>query len=226
MKKVSVEVWSDFACPWCWIAKRRFEKAAHELQGQIEVVVTPKSYRLAKGMAPVAIREVIHRKFGNAAAAEQMICAVIESGAREGLIYNFDTMRFGDTSDAHALVKSIDAPEDKQRIVERLYQAATTDGVNIFNRDALASLAREAGLSEIPLDFDSLQIASEIERDEWEANRIANGVPLFVFNGRVRLSGAREVAVFEKALIEAAVDVAEPSSDIVGASCGIDGCTA
>ncbi|WP_041489720.1 DsbA family protein, partial [Burkholderia cenocepacia] len=72
MKKVSVEVWSDFACPWCWIAKRRFEKAAHELQGQIEVVVTPKSYRLAKGMAPVAIREVIHRKFGNAAAAEQM----------------------------------------------------------------------------------------------------------------------------------------------------------
>lgn len=224
MKKVNVEVWSDFACPWCWIAKRRFDKAVQGLAGQIEVVVIPKSYRLAKGMAPTAFQEVLHRKFGNAVAAEQMMAAVAEHGAMEGLTYNFDTMRFGDTSDAHALVKSIGTPEDKQRIIERIYQAATTDGIDIFNRDALAALVTEMGLSGASWDFDSPAIASEIARDEWEANRVANGVPLFVFNNAFHLSGAREVAAFEKALVEAAVVAVEPLDDIAGATCSVDGC--
>lgn len=224
MKRVNVEVWSDFVCPWCWIAKRRLEKAALGLAGQLEVIVTPKSYRLAKGMAPADFKEVLHRKFGDATAAERMMSAVAENGAREGLIYNFGTMRFGDTSDAHALVKGIESPEDRQRIIERIYQAVTTDGIDIFDREVLVSLAREMGLAETSLDFDSPQIASEISRDELEANRVANGVPLFVFNGKFHLSGAREVAVFEKALLEAAIDVPVPLGDVAGASCGIDGC--
>ncbi|AFQ52183.1 DsbA family oxidoreductase [Burkholderia cepacia] len=225
MKQVNVELWSDFVCPWCWIAKRRFEKAVFGLTGQLEVIVTPRAYRLAKDVAPVDFKVVLHRKFGNVAAAEQMMVAVAENGAAEGLTYNFNTMRFGDTSDAHALVKSIRAPEDRLRIIERIYQAATTDGVDIFDRNVLASLTREIGLSETSFDFDFSEIASEIAKDELMANRIANGVPLFVFNNKFHLSGAREVAVFEKALIEAAIDVAEPADDVATASCGINGCT-
>ncbi|MDC7710825.1 DsbA family oxidoreductase [Vogesella indigofera] len=224
MKRVNVEIWSDFACPWCWIAKRRLETAVLSLAGQIEVIVTSKSYRLAKGMAPVDFQEALHQKFGNAAAARRMMATVAESGAMEGLTYNFDSMRFGDTSDAHALVKSIGAPEDRQRIIERIYQAYTTDGIDIFDREALVSLAKEMGLSETSLDFDSSQIASEITRDELEANRVANGVPLFVFNNKLHFSGAQEVAVFEKALLEAAIDVPAPLDGVVGTSCSIDGC--
>lgn len=224
MKRVNVEVWSDFACPWCWIAKRRFEKAVQGLAGQLEVIVTPKSYRLAKGMAPADFKEVLHQKFGNAIAAERMMAALAENGAMEGLTYNFGTMRFGDTSDAHALVKSIGATEDRLRIIERIYQAATTDGIDIFDREVLVSLAEELGLSGISLDFDSQKILSEISDDELEANRVANGVPLFVFNGKFHLSGALEVAVFEKALLEAAIDMPEPLNDVAGSSCSIDGC--
>ncbi len=224
MKRVNVEIWSDFACPWCWIAKRRFEKAVLGLAGQLEVIVTPKAYRLGKGMAPADFQKVLHQKFGSVSAAERMMAAVAESGAMEGLTYNFGSMRFGDTSDAHALVKSIGAPEDRQRIIERIYQAYTTDGIDIFDREVLVSLAREMGLSEGSLDFDSPQIASEIACDEQEANKIANGVPLFVFNDKFHLSGAREVAAFEKTLLEAAIDVPEPLDDGAGASCSINGC--
>lgn len=224
MKRVNVVVWSDFACPWCWIAKRRLEKAVEGLSGQPDVIVTAKSYRLAKGMAPTDFKEVLGRKFGNASAAQQMMAAVVENGALEGLTYNFGTMRFGDTSDAHALVKNIGSEKDRLRMIERLYQAYTTEGVDIFDREVLTTLAREIGFSEIKFDFDSPQIASEIAGDEFEANRVGNGVPLFVFNDKFHLSGAREVAAFEKALLEAAIDVPQPLADVDGASCGLDGC--
>lgn len=224
MKRVNVEIWSDFACPWCWIAKRRFEKAVQRLAGQIEVSVTPRSYRLAKGMAPADFQKVLNQKFGNATAAKQMMVAVSKSGAKEGLTYNFNTMRFGDTSDAHALVKSITTAEDRLRIIERIFQAYTTDGINIFDRKVLRSLAKELGYAETSLDFDSRSIAAEIARDEQSANQIANGVPLFVFNNKLHLSGAQEVAVFEKALLAAAIDVPEALDGGAGASCSIHGC--
>jgi predicted DsbA family dithiol-disulfide isomerase len=226
MKKVEVEVWSDFVCPWCWIAKRRLEKAVSALAGQIEVAVVTKSYRLAKGMTPMDFKTALYQKFGSPAAADRMMAAVSDNGRMEGLSYNFDTMRFGDTTAAHALVKSIRSPLLAQRMTERLYKAATTDGLDIFDRDVLVSLANELGVSATISDIDSPQIASEIARDELQASRIASGVPLFVFNDKLYLSGAREVAAFEKALVAAATpDMSEAFDSGNGQTCRIDGCT-
>lgn len=223
MKRVNVDVWSDFVCPWCWIAKRQFEKAVLGLAGQIEVVVTPKAYRLAKGAVAGDFKESVKHKFVSTTAAERMMEMVAERGALEGLKYRFDTMRFGDTSDAHALIKSIESPEDKHLAIERIFQAVTTDGIDIFNREILISLVKDLELPEGALD-DYPQIAAEIAQDELEANRIANGVPLFVFNGKSHLSGARGVAEFEKALLQAANEVPESQDDLAGMSCGIEGC--
>lgn len=224
MKRVNVEVWSDFVCPWCWIAKRRLERAVAAAAGQVEVIVTPKSYRLARGMAAQDFKNALYSKFGNAVAADRMMSAVAENGVMEGLTYNFDTMRFGDTSAAHALVKSIESPEDAQRMIERLYRAVTTDGINIFDKSVLASLAIEIGVPSTSFDLDSPQIASEIARDELKANKVSNGVPLFVFNDKSYLSGAREVAAFTKALLDAAIDTPEPLHEEAGAACSINGC--
>ena len=225
MKKVNVEIWSDFVCPWCWIAKRRFEKAVAALAGRIEIAVTTKSYRLAKGMAPADFKTALYQKFGDPVAADRMMSAVVENGRLEGLEYNFSTMRFGDTSAAHAVMKSIRSPILAQQMIERLYQAATTDGIDIFDRQVLLSLAKEVGLADTLIDFDSPQIGTEIASDELHANRVANGVPLFVFNDKLYLSGAREVAVFERALMEAAIDMPEALDEGEGEICGIDGCT-
>ncbi|BAO93164.1 DsbA family oxidoreductase [Caballeronia cordobensis] len=224
MKRVNLEVWSDFVCPWCWIAKRRLEKAATGVADRVEVVVTSRSYRLAKGLAPASFTDALYAKFGNRVAAERMMDAVASAGSREGLTYRFETMRFGDTSDAHLLVKSVQKPEDKQRMIEVIYRAATTDGVDIFDRTALVDLAESVGFSAASFTFDDREMVSEIARDEAEANRIANGVPLFVFNNRTYLSGAHEVAVFEKALLDSAENVTAGSEDSGGMSCSIDGC--
>lgn len=224
MKRVNVTVWSDFVCPWCWIAKRRLEKAVASMAAQVEVNVTHKAYRLAKGMAPRDFKGALYRKFGNAVLADRMMSAVAEQGAMEGLTYNFDTMRFGDTSAAHALVKSIESQEDAQGMIERLYRAATTDGIDVFDRGVLASLAKEVGVPQTSFDLDSPRIASDIARDEFEANKVGNGVPLFVFNDKFYLSGAREAAAFEKALRDAAADMPEPLDEEAGATCGMDGC--
>jgi len=223
MKKVHVEIWSDYVCPWCWIAKRRFEQAVGSLAGQVEVVVTNKAYRLAKGMAPMDYQTALYQKLGGALGADRMMAAVRRQGLAEGLVYNFDTMRFGDTTAAHALVKSISSPVVAQLMSERLYKAVTTDGLDIFDQGVLASLAKEVGVTDT-LEFDRVRAASEIARDEAEANSIANGVPLFLLNGRTFLSGAREAVVFEKALRDAAIDVPVALDESEGESCGIDGC--
>jgi predicted DsbA family dithiol-disulfide isomerase len=155
MKTVNVTIWSDFVCPWCWIAKRRFDRAVAALNGEVEVVVTAKAYRLAKGTTPIDYTRALHGKFGNPAAADQMMAAVAENGRQEGLVYNFPTMRFGDTSDAHALLKSIADIGVRERVSERLYRAATTDGLDIFDREMLLALAAEAGAVDLAVDFAS-----------------------------------------------------------------------
>jgi predicted DsbA family dithiol-disulfide isomerase len=225
MKTVKVEVWSDFVCPWCWIAKKRFEKAVNSLAGQVQVVVTNKAYRLAKGMRPMDYKTALHQKLGGAAGAERMMTAVGTNGLLEGLVYLFDTMRFGDTTAAHTLIKSISAPAVAERMAERIYKAATTDGLDIFNQDVLESLAKEVGVTDTLFEFDSARVSAEIERDEMEASRIANGVPLFLFNGKVYVSGAQEAGVFERAILDAARDMPEAMTGAgEGESCGIDGC--
>lgn len=225
MKKVNVEIWSDFVCPWCWIAKRRFESAVDALSGQVEVIITTKSYRLAKGMLPTDFKTALRKKFGSHEGSDRMMAAVGLAGSSEGLVYNFDSMLFGDTTDAHALIKSIQSPEIAGKISERLFKAATTDGIDIFDRKTLQVLAEEIGIDNTEIDFDSPKIHHDISKDEEQANLIANGVPLFLFNGKRYLSGAQDVSVFKKALLESATEVASAIESTEGASCGINGCS-
>ena len=224
MKTVHVEIWSDFVCPWCWIAKRRLERAAERLAGQVQVITTNKAYRLAKGLAPMDFASALNMKFGNDKSARQMMTAVAEHGAMEGLTYNFGTMRFGDTRDAHALVKSLDSEAARQKMIEALSLASITNGQNIFDRDVLRGIASQAGLSEAQLaaiDFDRTR---EIEQDEKHANSIANGVPLFVFNDKAYLSGAQPAETFIAALNQVATESPAPMDSAQGAACGLDGC--
>ncbi|WP_031421699.1 DsbA family oxidoreductase [Xanthomonas euvesicatoria] len=222
MKSVKVEVWADFVCPWCWIAKRRFEKAVAAVSGQVSVTVSEKAYRLARGAAPMAFKSALYQKFGGAQGAERMMAAVREQGRSEGLDYRFDTMRFGDTTAAHALVKSIASPIQAKQMSERLYKAVTTDGLDIFDPNVLGALAEELGVSGFEVNIPAA--ANQIAEDEADANQVANGVPLFVFNNKLYLSGAQESAVFERALLDAAVDAPVSINDSAAESCGIDGC--
>lgn len=223
MKRVNVEVWSDFACPWCWIAKRRLEKASNSLGGEIEVAVSHKAYRLARGMEAEDFKIALFNKFGSRVAAMSMMEAVATYGASEGLTYNFDTMRFGDTTDAHVLVKSIEPGENRDRLIEAIFAASTTEGRNIYDRDVLRAIAVGVGLNS-EIDFDDTGRVSEVYSDEMALNAVGSGVPMFVFNRKSYLSGAREVATFERALLNAAMEASVMEDDSDAMNCGIDEC--
>ena len=123
MKKITVEVYSDFVCPWCWIAKKRLEQAIGALPSDVEVEVVPRAYRLAKGMQPIAFEKALVLKTGSRARAQVFMEAIQKVASLEGLDYRFDVMRFGDTSAAHQYVKAISSPTLQAKYVERLYAA-------------------------------------------------------------------------------------------------------
>ncbi|CUJ69679.1 DsbA family protein [Achromobacter aegrifaciens] len=204
MKSVRVVVWLDFVCPWCRIATNRIGEAARNLAGEIEVVVDIRSYRMAKGVPAEGFTMALIRRLGNAAAADRLMAAVKETGSREGLDFRFDKMRFGDTTDAHAMVKSIDSFEKRQQLIGIIFHACTAEGKDIFDRRVLSALAIGQGLALHEFSFDARHLAS-VARDEHDAKLLAAGLPLFVFNDKIVLSGAQEVSVFEKAMRESAI---------------------
>lgn len=221
MKKITVEVYSDFVCPWCWIAKKRLEKAIGALPSDVEVEVVPRAYRLAKGMQPIAFEKALVLKTGSQARAQVFMEAIQEVASLEGLDYRFDVMRFGDTSAAHQYVKAISSPALQAKYVERLYAAGTTEGRDIFDERTLKDLAAEVGASDL-FGFDSSEAA--ILSDEATVKGLGTGIPLFVVNGNRYLSGAQEVEVFSKVLKSAVEDLSNDGESVSGASCSISGC--
>lgn len=203
MKRVRVVVWSDFVCPWCWIAISRIGKAARNLAREIEVVVDVRSYRMAKGIPAEGFTMALIRRLGNVTTADRMMAALNEAGSEGGLEFRFKKMRFGDTTDAHAMVKSIDSFDRRQQLIEVIFRACTAGEKDIFDRRVLSELAIGQGLTPHEFSFDARHLAS-VARDERDAKNLASGLPLSLFNKEVILPGVQEVPAYERAMLESA----------------------
>ncbi|HEN8709677.1 TPA: DsbA family oxidoreductase [Pseudomonas putida] len=224
-KLMTIDVWSDFVCPWCWIAKRRFESALADFEHKDLVQVNYKAFRLAAGQKAAPIKQVLVQKFGNEQSANGMIEAVTSNAREVGLVYSFDTMLFGDTTKAHALVKAVDDNDIKKALSERLYEACTTDGRSIFEENSLSEIAAEVGISAsfVQHAWNDQTLPNLIAKDEKEAREVANGVPLFVFNNGFYISGAQTVDAFKLAL-QRMYSSATESESFQGQICGLNGC--
>lgn len=224
-KLITIDVWSDFVCPWCWIAKRRFEIALADFEHKDLVQVNYKAFRLAAGQKATPIKQILVQKFGNEQSANGMIQAVVANAREVGLVYNFDTMLFGDTTKAHALIKAADDSYIRKALSERLYEASTTDGRSIFEENSLTEIAAEVGLSAsfVQRAWNDETLPNLIAKDEKEAHEVANGVPLFVFNNGFYISGAQTVDAFKQALQRMHSDAIEDES-FQGQTCGLNGC--
>lgn len=224
-KLITIDVWSDFVCPWCWIAKRRFESALADFEHKDVVQVNYKAFRLAVGQKAAPIKQVLVQKFGNEQSANGMIEAVTSNAREVGLVYSFDTMLFGDTTKAHALVKAVDDNDIKNALSERLYEACTTDGRSIFEENSLSEIAAEVGISAsfVQHAWNDQTLPNLIAKDEKEAREVANGVPLFVFNNGFYISGAQTVDAFKLALQRMYSSATEGES-FQGQTCGLNGC--
>ena len=194
---MQVEIWSDIACPWCYVGKRRFEAALAAFEHRDDVAVMWRSFELDP-QAPAArsVDSATHLadKYGmtrDEAQASQRQLAEVAAG--DGLEMRFDLARGGNTFDAHRLVHLGAAHGLQDATKERLMRAYFTEGELIGDADALARLALEVGLPEDEVRelLAGDRYAQEVREDERTAMSLGiNAVPFFVVDRRMGAAGA------------------------------------
>src|SRR5262245_29338413 len=195
---LSVDVMSDVICPWCFIGKRRLEKAVAAVEGQHELQVRWLPFQLnpTMPMEGVGRREYRTRKVGTWERSLELDARVIEVGKSEGIDFAFDRIeRTPNTLDAHRLIWLADKEGVQGAVVEALFRAYFTNGRDISNRQTLLDVIAEAGLdrgkAEGVLTSDDGMEAIK-EAGELARRHRVEGVPFFIVNGKVTLSGAQQ----------------------------------
>jgi predicted DsbA family dithiol-disulfide isomerase len=207
MKQIKVEIWSDVACPWCYIGKRRFEAALAQFEHRDQVEIVWRSFELAPD-APKAsqdtVNEMLAKKYGmslqQASNANAQITAL---AAAEGLDYHIEKARYGNTFDAHRLIHLAAEYNLQDAMKERLLKAYFTDGLAIGEIDTLVQLATEVGID--PTKARSVlasdAYATDVRADELRASEFAiSGVPFFAFDEKYGVSGAQPAEAFSEVL--------------------------
>jgi predicted DsbA family dithiol-disulfide isomerase len=232
MKSLDLHVWSDIACPWCYVGKRRLEKALAAFAHRDAVHVRWRAFELDP-TAPrvrdwaVPYAERLAKKYGSSVQqAEQRLRHLTEIAGAEGLDIRFDRIRPGNTFDAHRLIALARARGFEDAAKERLMHAYFTDGLAVGDPGVLVRLGEEIGIdrAEVHDMVASDSYSEEVRGDEELARDLGiSGVPFFVMGGRLALSGAQPPSVLGEALEQAWAEgaAADPPD---GDACGSDAC--
>lgn len=194
---MEVEIWSDIACPWCYVGKRRFEAALAGFEHGNEVRVTWRSFELDPSAPPertgdraVRLAEKYGMSLEEARASQRRLT---EIAAGEGLEFRFDLARSGSTFDGHRIIHVAAEHGLQDAMKERLLRAYFTDGELIADHDTLVRLAREVG---VPVDearatLSGDRFALAVREDELTAQGLGiTAVPTFVVDRALGASGA------------------------------------
>jgi predicted DsbA family dithiol-disulfide isomerase len=194
---MQVEIWSDVVCPWCYIGKRRFERAVASFGHPVEVVW--RSYELDPEAPPVRTGpsvERIARKYGiTVPQAEAAQRRIIDVAGTEGLDYHLERARSGRSFDAHRLLHLAGERGIQDAVKERLLAGYLQEGVAIGLREELAPLAVSAGLDaeEVEAVLAGDAYADDVRADEIRGMELGiTGVPFFVIGGRFAIPGAQD----------------------------------
>ena len=233
-KKLRVDVWSDVVCPWCYIGKRRLEGALARFAHKADVEVIWRAFELDPSAPRVAAgdhAERIARKYGRSRGQiEEMTRNITGLAAAEGIAFDLEHSRSGNTFDAHRVIHLASERGLQDAVKERFLRGYMAEREPIGEPEVLVRLAADAGLDaeETRAVLASDRYAREVREEEETARRLGiSGVPFFVIGGKYGVSGAQPADTLLGALEEAwrkepdAVDVARAE----GAACGPDGCT-
>lgn len=204
-----VEIWSDVVCPWCYIGKRRFERALDSFAHAGEVGVTYRSFELnpsAPKDRTTPTAGMLASKYGMSAdRARDAQRQMEERAAGEGLTFRMADLRSGNTRDAHRLLHLAKDKDLQGKLVERLHRGYFTEQLSIFDHAALTRLAVEAGLdrNEVADVLASDAYEPAVETDEAMARSLGvTGVPFFVIDRRYAFSGAQPAEAMSQLLDE------------------------
>lgn len=206
-----IEVWSDVVCPWCYLGKRRLERALAGFEHAGEVEVVWRSFQLDPSH-PKGVRQPVHQmlaaKYGGTIdQARAMSERVKGLAAQEGLAYDFDRAISVNTFDAHRMTQLAKAHGRGAEMHERLLRAHLVEGELVDDADTLVRLGAEVG---VPADEARRVLAGDeyadaVEEDIREARTLhVTGVPFFALDRRYGIAGAQSVEAFAAALRTAA----------------------
>lgn len=233
-----MQIWSDVACPWCFIGKRRLEAAARA-EG-LQLVVTWHSFELdprrrAPEMEGLSYVERLAKKYGVPAShAQSMIDQMTSRGHQEGIEFHFEKAIPANTFDAHRVLhwaKHVELregrPDLQDQTKERLLTAHLCEGQDVADANCLARLAEEVGLDgeRVSALLASNDLATEVRADETTAMELeVRGVPFFVI-GRYAVGGAQPEELFGEVLQKALTHRESRASEVPEeAACGPNGC--
>lgn len=215
---MNIEIWSDIVCPFCYLGKRRFERALAAFEGRAQVEVVWRSFELdpdAQREYHDSLDHMLARKYGiTLEQAREMNEQVTRAAAAEGLDYRLDRARRGNTFDAHRLTHLARDHGSAAEAHERLFHAYFNEGLPIGDRETLVDLAAEVGLERglVRSTLASDAYAGLVRGDERRARELGiGGVPFFLLGGRYGVSGAQTVEVFGQALERAWSDQVAPA---------------
>jgi len=200
---LSVDVISDVICPWCFIGKRRLERAIAAHDGQVKVRWHPFQLHPTMPKEGVSRREYRTKKFGSWERSQELDAKVISVGKEEGIDFAFDRIeRTPNTLDAHRLIGLADTEGVQDAVVESLFRAYFTEGRDISSRQVLIEVVVEAGLN--PVKAETVLKGDDGQESVREADELArqvrvDGVPYFIVNGTIALSGAQPSEAFLEA---------------------------
>lgn len=202
-----IDIWSGVVCPWCYIGSRSLEQALTSFAHADEVEVVWRSFELdpsAPAEREGTYAEHLARKYGTTpeAAADKLI-GIVTAGAEVGIDFRFDIARPGNSFDAHRLLVLAQAHGVQRRLNERLFAATFTEGLATGDRDTLVKLAADLGIpeDEARRALDDDEVAADVRAEESTAHDLGvQGVPFFVFDRRLAVSGAQPPSVMLEVL--------------------------
>lgn len=239
MEKMKIEIWSDIACPYCYIGKRKLEAALKQFPNADEVELEWHSYELNPALPKKALGKSFYTYFSDnhgvtTDKAKEMLSGIVQLAKEQGLDYNFDKLIVTNTSDALRLVKLAKKHNLADQAEEVLFKAYFTEGKNISDRATLIALGTQIGLKEIEINslLDGKEFIDEIEKDICysEDELKLEYIPFYRFNNKNIIEGSLEVDKYLQVLTDSynewkkdGVSNGAAGSRINGKACSIDG---
>lgn len=202
---IKIAVVSDIVCPWCYIGKRRLEKAVDSMSHDADFEIAYYPFELNSEMPPEGKnqREYLTNKFGSETDYERLTGNVTRVAETEGLVFDYEKQKISpNTRNAHRLILLAKEDGKHLEVVEALFKAYFTDGVDLSKNENLVNLASNAGLdrAKIAAFLDSDAGLAEVALAEAELHRMGiTGVPFYIINDKYGISGAQPTASFVEA---------------------------
>jgi predicted DsbA family dithiol-disulfide isomerase len=201
---LTIEIYSDVVCPWCYIGKRRLEQALASVGGEVCVTWRPFQLNPTMPLDGVDRTTYLEAKFGSLEAFDRLKEQVLAAGVGEGIRFAFEKMqRTPNTFAAHRLVWHAERHGKQDAVVEALFRAYFVEAQDIGNVEALAQVAAQAGLerSETENFLKSDEGVADVKAEEAAGHKLGiRGVPYFVLNQAYGISGAQPVDAFVSAI--------------------------